>query len=288
MLGSAKTFEAKAVACDTQSSYPFWQIVDYEEENHSHTEPATVKVSSRSSFPWYDLPCVQGANDLIWRATELPGEYDRPTPPASLWDCPDLLVTQACGLDLHLSNAPIQPVAAPVFDLDCEPGTYYSHIIGNPSGRVAAVNSMSSRSGLSSLLTVCEPDELLLTGSHVSSLEMVQSGQADVAAIDAVTWTILERNAPHRLEGVEVVDRTTPSTSPPFVVACDDSREEVLAGLSRAMGSPDTTDARTALCLEGLIPVEKRDYTCALVEYRSIADKIPAATRIRTSDQSVT
>ena len=54
----------------------------------------------RSAFHWYDLLNVCWANDVFWRATGLPGEYDRETDVVSLWHSPELLVTQACGLDL--------------------------------------------------------------------------------------------------------------------------------------------------------------------------------------------
>lgn len=233
----------------------------------------------RSGFHWYDLPSVRWANDLIWRATGLPGEYDRETDVFSLWHSSELLVTQACGLDLYLSNAHIQPIAAPIFDLDCDEGKYYSHIVGNRSGRVAAVNAMSSRSGLSALLTLCRPEELLITGSHVSSLSLVQSGQADVAAIDAVTWKILERSASHLLADIQIVDRTAPAPSPPFVVGHPGLVEDTFNGLVRAFESVDTIDARKALCLEGLIPAQKSDYDSVLVEYRSITGRIPSRIR---------
>ena len=141
-----------------------------------------------ASFPWYDFPSVQWANDRVWEATGYPGELNRHQTLSELWHDPDLLVTQACGLDLFLSEAPIEPVASPVFDLDCEAGMYFSHIVGNVNGRVAAVNSLSSRSGWSALLSICTPQRVVVTGSHQASLEALRVGIADVAAIDAVTW----------------------------------------------------------------------------------------------------
>ena len=96
-----------------------------------------------ASFPWYDLPSVRWANDALWRATGIGGRLDRDTPPEAQWRSSDLVVSQACGLDLYLSDAPIRPVLAPVFDLDCEEGSYYSHLVGAREG-VAAVNSLST------------------------------------------------------------------------------------------------------------------------------------------------
>ena len=154
-----------------------------------------------ASFPWYDFPSVQWANDSLWEATGYPGELNRHQTVSELWHDPDLLVTQACGLDLFLSEAPIEPVASPVFDLDCEAGMYFSHIVGNVNGRVAAVNSLSSRSGWSALLSICTPQRVIVTGSHQASLEVLKNGIADVAAIDAVTWSIIERDTPAKVAG---------------------------------------------------------------------------------------
>ena len=135
---------------------------------------------------------------------------------------------------------------------------------------------MSSRSGLSALLTICRPEVLLITGSHVSSLAMVQSGQADVAAIDAVTWKILEKSEPQWLAGIQIVDRTAPAPSPPFVMGHNGLREDIFKGLLRAFGLADATEARKALRLEGLMPAQKRDYDSVFAEYRSIAGRIPS------------
>lgn len=93
-----------------------------------------------AAFPWYDLPSVRWANDVLWKATGLGGKLDRDTPPDAQWRFEDLVVSQGCGLDLFLRDAPIEPVLAPVFDLDCEEGTYYGYL--TPDG-CTATNSVS-------------------------------------------------------------------------------------------------------------------------------------------------
>lgn len=223
-----------------------------------------------ASFPWYDLRSVQWANDVLWRATELPGEFSRHRAAADVWHDPDLLVTQACGLDLFLSGAPIEPVAAPVFDLDCEAGMYYSYIVGNVRGRIAAVNSLSSRSGYSALLSVCCPDQVKITGSHVASLAAIKAGHAEVAAIDAVTWSILARDMPGSLTGLEIVERSTAAPSPPYVVRRGGDREDVFRSLFKALVSPDSILAKRALFLNDIVPVQKKDYFPILTEYESV------------------
>ncbi|MFT7220643.1 MAG: ABC-type phosphate/phosphonate transport system substrate-binding protein [Candidatus Azotimanducaceae bacterium] len=222
-----------------------------------------------ASFPWYDLPSVQWANDTLWRATGYPGELNRDLTVSELWHNPDLLVTQACGLDLFLSNAPIEPIAAPVFDLDCDAGMYFSYILGNASGRVAAVNSLSSRSGWSALLSVCTPQKVVVTGSHQASLEALRTGVADVAAIDAVTLSIIKRDSPAEIAGLEVVDRSSNAPSPPYVVRRGVDRKSVFRSLQNALVSPGSKDSKNALHIKGIVAVERPHYFPVLTEYNT-------------------
>lgn len=226
-----------------------------------------------AAFPWYDLPSVRWANDVLWKATELGGELDRDTPPDAQWRTDDLLVSQACGLDLFLADAPIEPVLAPVFDLDCEDGCYYSYLVGSRSG-VAAVNAMTSRSGLSALLTVSQPSSLLVTGSHVASLAAVRDGSADLACIDAVTWHILERDTPWLAAGVPVLQRSGPAPAPPFVVRKAGPRDRVAGRIAAAIRAPGTRLARRALLLRDVVPVTLDDYDPVLAEYRAVAPRM--------------
>ena len=226
-----------------------------------------------AAFPWYDLPSVRWANDILWKATGLGGALDRDTPPHAQWRSEDLVVSQACGLDLFLGDAPIEPVLAPVFDLDCEDGRYYSYLVGARSG-VAAVNAMTSRSGWSALLTLCQPSSVVVTGSHAASLGAVRDGSADLACIDAVTWHILERDTPSVVAGVPVVERSGPAAAPPFVVRKAGPGDRVAGRIAAAMRAPETRLARRALLLRDIVPVTVEDYAPVLAEYRAVAPRM--------------
>ena len=227
-----------------------------------------------ASFPWYDLPSVRWANDVLWQATGFGGELDRTTPVDAQWRADDLVISQACGLDLFLGDLPIEPVLAPVFDLDCPPGHYFSYLVGSRDG-VAAVNSLSSRSGFSALLSVCRPRSLIVTGSHEASLSAVRRGVAATACIDAVTWHILERDVPVSVAGLPVLERTASAPAPPYVVRRNGQRDRLARLVTAAMEDPATRDARQALFLRGAVPVTIEDYAPVLTEYRAIAEQIP-------------
>src|SRR3546814_4899140 len=71
-------------------------------------------------------------------------------------------------------------------------------------GRRAAVNAADSQSGCHALRHAAMDlaDEghffgsVVLTGSHRASMQAVAAGEADVCAIDCVTWCLLQRSEP--------------------------------------------------------------------------------------------
>jgi len=236
-----------------------------------------------SSFPWYDLPSVQWANDRLWQATGLAGRFVRDIPPGRLWKHADLLVTQACGLDLFLAEASIEPVAVPVFDLDCTEGMYYSHIVGSNKDGVAAVNSISSRSGMSALFSTCSPSAMILTGSHVESLVALQTGKAEIAAIDAVTWGILEQHTPQLLAGIGIIERSKEAPAPPFVIGAQANPQDVRMGLATAMKSVDTAAARRVLRVQAVNAINREAYCGVLEEYQAIVPRLRKTQRVWNS-----
>jgi hypothetical protein len=229
-----------------------------------------------ASFPWYDLPDLRWATDAIWNAMYPDAvPLDRKTPYDQQWRSPDLVVSQACGLDLFVGELPIEPIFAPVFDLpDCPEGDYFSYLVGRPGSGVAAVNSVTSRSGFSSLLSCTKPGKLLLTGSHRGSIRAVRDGHADFASIDAVIWHLLKRESPEELGDVEIAGRTTSAKAPPYVIRAG-SNDDVRERLAAAMTDPRTEAARSALLLRRIVPVTRDDYAGILHEYESIRHSIP-------------
>ena len=141
--------------------------------------------------------------------------------------------------------------------------------------RVAAVNGLSSRSGLCALLAVCRPRAILITGSHRNSLAALRSGAAEVASIDAVTWTILERCDPAALQGITRVDRTPSAPAPPFVMRRGGTHERIARALEAAMRGPATVHARRALGISGVVRVSLDDYLPVRDEYLALASRIP-------------
>ena len=178
------------------------------------------------SLPMYDFAELRAPHDAFWAAVVAahgPGVPDRLTHDVddvhTLWHDPAMAVSQACGWPLidELDGA-VRLVGAFSYDVSTAAGPRYrSHLVARageapePATATAAVNSFASLSGWISLVQAFPAlggrwtGDVVVTGAHVDSLAALQSGTADVAAIDAVTHAIVERHRPHLLDGLVIV-----------------------------------------------------------------------------------
>jgi len=204
-----------------------------------------------ASLPWYDHPSIRPDTDNLWRAisaslrgkgiTGLPQALDRETSIGEQWQAPNLLISQCCGLDIGSAPAGnLLAIGRPVFeDLNCEPGDYYSYIVSNgsvPERRRLAVNSLSSHSGSTALFGWLDKQGLswqgtLVSGSHRASIDMIRNQSADLAAIDAHSWPLLDT------AGLVVLGTSEMAPTPPFVssLSCAIVKSDLFAALQEGI-----------------------------------------------------
>ncbi|GAA3704568.1 PhnD/SsuA/transferrin family substrate-binding protein [Oceanisphaera sediminis] len=237
-----------------------------------------------ASLPWYDLPALRPRLDAFWSVLShelnnerqpvhtdpvpLPGRLNRHTPLIEQWSHPGLLLSQCCGPDLFTPQArELVPIARPVFgDLDCTPGQYFSYIVSashkpfrrhdlhRPSRFV--INSASSRSGCAALFewttaNGIDCDQVMISGSHASSLEYLRNGRADVAAIDAHSWPLLDSR------GITIIDNSTEAPTPPFVMH---RRSPVTPELMQAALSSAIQQAGNGINIEAVLGASRQTY----------------------------
>lgn len=251
-----------------------------------------------ASLPMYDLPELRAATDAWWaglaaafRAEGVAGVPERLTRSddiAAAWRSPALLFSQTCGYPLVTRFADaVRPVATPAYAAaGCEGAAYRSAIVVRADdpvadarglrGRRAAINAPDSQSGYNALRHWLAPlasgrpvfAEVLATGGHRPSMEAVAAGQADVAAIDCVTFALTARYRPSVTEGLRVLSYTEKAPGLPYVAplaAGPDLLRRLRAGLSAACAEPALAEVRAALLL-----------TAVAVLPRSAYDAIPA------------
>jgi ABC-type phosphate/phosphonate transport system substrate-binding protein len=235
-----------------------------------------------ASLPMYDLSEVEKATDSWWAGLargfrregldDVPDRLRRDGGGSAHWLAPDLLFSQACGYPLmHAFADRLQLVATPCYEAPgCSGPSYSSLVIVRADapvrdfaalrGSVAVINSVDSQSGYSALRALVAPlhrrgrffADVVESGGHAASIEMVAAGQADVAAIDCVTHALLDRHRPDVLVGTRLLCRSAAAPGLPYVTAAGASADTVRrlqAGLFRALSEPDLAAARDALLL---------------------------------------
>jgi ABC-type phosphate/phosphonate transport system substrate-binding protein len=236
-----------------------------------------------AALPMYDLPEIVAATDALWAAlarrlreagvTGVPDRLQRGRDARAVWGAPDLLFSQTCGFPLlHEFDGRLAVIATPVYAVPgCEGATYRSRIVvreddrrarfGDFAGAAAAINAEDSHSGFNILRWRAAREgrspffgRLERTGGHVASLGAVQAGRADLAAIDCVTFALLERHRPRVLEGIRVLEDTPAAPALPFVTAAGANEEELRVlrrALAETLADPGLADVRAALLLRG-------------------------------------
>ncbi|NJR13763.1 MAG: PhnD/SsuA/transferrin family substrate-binding protein [Phyllobacteriaceae bacterium] len=178
-----------------------------------------------AGLPMYDWPELQAGNDTLWqdcarwlalKGIAAPNALTRTGDLYDLWLSPQLLLAQTCSYPLETAlRGKVSYVATPSYDCaGCEvPGHYRSVIIMAGAGAPMPVpdhtdaalpdwpktarlayNGRDSMSGWQALARDLAktgramPMHAFESGSHRQSIQMVANGQADLAAIDCVSW----------------------------------------------------------------------------------------------------
>ena len=251
-----------------------------------------------AALPMYDLPELAAATDALWSGIArrlradgvvgVPDRLDRSREARAIWSDPDLLFSQTCGFPLtHAFAGRMAVVATPCYAAPgCTGPNYRSFIVARAedartrladfAGARAAINSPDSHSGCNILRWRIAQEtarpffgSVRETGSHAQSLAVVKAGQADLAAVDCVTYALLGKHRPEAIAGIKIVDETALAPGLPYVTS-PSTDETTLAALRRALAEaiadPALAKARNALLLAGVeeLPLTRyqaiRDY----------------------------
>jgi ABC-type phosphate/phosphonate transport system substrate-binding protein len=275
------------------------------------TSLASVAQRDRiAALPMYDLPHLQAANNVLWRAVatqlsaigirDVPPVLSRGIPVGALWGHPRLLLAQSCGYPLVTSlRSAVKVVATPRYRAPgCQGSSYRSAIVVAATNAAAtlddlrgtrcAVNDPASNSGMNLLRALIAPlaggqrffSAVLWTGSHRETLALVAGGEADVAAIDCVTFEHLRTAEPALFAAVRVIGWSAATPGLPLVTAAG-TEERTLAALRVALteivANREATLALDTLLIDGFDVLTLDDYQSVTdLELRAAALGYPA------------
>jgi ABC-type phosphate/phosphonate transport system substrate-binding protein len=246
----------------------------------------------RAILPMYDFPELRAATDAWWarlaRALrreglkDVPSELTRNGSVQAAGEKPELILTQICGYHLAQPHCDLTYIATPCYTADgCSGPLYRSHIVVPESaparsleelrGLRCAISSYTSHSGCNALRGAISPlardgrffSEVLVSGAHACSLDLLRSGEADVAAVDCITYALLARHRPNALEGTRIIGQTEAAPACPYVAqvnATSDVISRLRGSLRAAAEDPALANARSELLLIGFQVLDAHEY----------------------------
>ena len=224
-----------------------------------------------ASLPMYDFPDCGQANDRYWVGIRdalrqagigAPDALSRGMPDfVAHWMRPDLVLSQTCGYPFRaMLQGRVTLIGTPDFGLEgCPPGYYQSLFVvrrGDARDGVMAFrdaqfayNDAMSQSGWAAPQTHAAGlgfrfTAAVKTGGHALSAAAVLEGRADIAAIDAMTWALLQRNDA-AMAGLRVVGRTEPTPCLPYIAAPGAKHRLVFDAVAAAIAGLDAADRDT-------------------------------------------
>ncbi|NOD75007.1 MULTISPECIES: PhnD/SsuA/transferrin family substrate-binding protein [unclassified Ruegeria] len=227
----------------------------------------------------YDMPALQAANDRFWGLIRNhlgfgPDHLTRDQDMWEVWQDPNLILAQTCGMPYRTRlHGHVQLIGTPDYGLpDCPAGHYCSVFVKRRddardlpdlANGTFAYNEALSQSGWAAPIThltklnLC-PAAVLETGGHALSAQAVAEGQADFAALDALTWHLLQDHTDLN-DRVQEVTRTAPTPTLPFITAQGQNAAQIAHAVRAAIESLEDAD-RQQLYLRGLVDIPASDY----------------------------
>jgi ABC-type phosphate/phosphonate transport system substrate-binding protein len=234
-----------------------------------------------ASLGMYDYPHTAAANDRLWKGIQKqlghgPDVLTRDHDPWEIWQSPHLVFSQTCGLPYRAKlHGKVKLVGTPDYGIKGCPAGYYNSVIvvqksstaqdeKSLTGQRLAYNEALSQSGWAAPQAHMAKHAVDFkvgpcTGGHKASAQAVATGRADFAALDALTWAMLQIDDPETSEQLRVLAATDPTPALPFITSKSQDSKTISAAISNAINALDDKD-RAALHLKALVQIPASAY----------------------------
>lgn len=237
-----------------------------------------------ASLMMYNRPELAEAHDIYWNLIRRhlgaagiasPATLSQSEDEFVVWKHPRLVLSQTCGMPYRLKlHGQVNLVGTPDFALNnCPAGYYQSAIITHADNdgmcleslknSVFAYNQKISQSGYAAIYAHTASrgfwfTQQLQTHSHVQSARAVADKRASVAAIDAVTWRLIQQYEPFAAS-LKLVEWTEPTPGLPYITAKTQDPEPVFNAVKAAITElPD--DVKQTLGIVNLLKIPVAEY----------------------------
>ena len=213
---------------------------------------------------------------LILKGIAAPNHLSVDKEEMQVWNDPELVFSQTCGMPYRkfLHNK-VQLVGTPVYDIGISPEGYYCSYfvvrkddnrcsLVNYCDAVFAFNEKNSQSGFAAPLVHLNKLEKNFSNrvqsfSHRQSASMVAGGEADICAIDALSWKLIETydTFPSNLRVLTATKPVTPGL--PYITSRDNDPKLVFTAVESAIKSLRSSD-RKNLNIRGIVKIPEEKY----------------------------
>lgn len=248
-----------------------------------------------ASLPMYDFPEWQEANASWWQTIASLAGYDSSTIPLvrgadyqQAWHNPALIFSQTCGYPFtHEWRDKFKLIGTPHYAVaGCESYRYSSWIVSHQdrllgkgkdilkarvclngwdsmSGMLALQWYMVKQTGLSSQSLAPYFQSWQVSGGHLASLTMLQNNQADLAAIDVVTWDYAKHYRPSLVKGMISIAQSPMIAGLPYVTR-QGNVQQLQAAIKAALREESLAPVRAQLRICGFSETSWQDYQAIL------------------------
>lgn len=241
-----------------------------------------------ASLPMYDWSEMHYIHDEFWqmlrnnllaRGIDAPQHLSRSNNEDSDWLLPELLFSQTCGYPFStFLSGKVQYLTTPVFDVaGCNDGYYSSALVvrrdadidtDNLKGKKFAYNSKLSWSGYHTAIREFGHLEeffgsLIESEGHRNSARLVAAGKADVAALDAVCWHLLQYYEPETASDLKVLSWTKMHPSLPFITSLNTTEpvaQNLVAAIKEVIASAEFANIQGHLSLVDCVEIDPKIY----------------------------
>ena len=237
-----------------------------------------------ASLMMYARPELEGAHTRYWAlireelaqvGIDTPETLSQDSPAFDVWESPDLVLSQTCGMPYRLRlKEKVSLVGTPDYGLpNCAPGYYRSPFVvrvDDPRTELSAFqdaafafNQRHSQSGYAAPYAHASSkgmwfDSLLQTGSHNISAAAVADGRADIAALDGMTWRLIEQYEPFAAN-LRVLEWTDQTPGLPLITSKQHDAGKMFNAVQTAITRLTPAD-KSALHIKSLVRVAREDY----------------------------
>lgn len=237
-----------------------------------------------ASLMMYQRPQLVDAHNRFWTlireelavaGIESPQQLSQDAEEFSVWEHPRLVLSQTCGMPYRLwLHGKVQLVGTPDYGIKgCPSGYYCSPImvraddkrtqVAQFASAVFAYNQTFSQSGFAAPYNHLKSrgiwfENLFHTGAHLASAQAVAEGSADICALDAVSWRLMEEYEPFA-KNLRVLAWTEPTPGLPYITALENDADAVFSAVAAAISRLEDAH-RKGLGIRGFVRIPAKDY----------------------------